>query len=141
MQVDEPIDPETEALMEEGVAQTLELAAENGITLDFSDQSIDEVEKLLAACHEEFKESENEDGFHGLALMFGAYIGEVIKRKGFGGAWARNHPDMGDDSFPFYWRDGVLFLYAWCAKRIFDGDGDDVTFKYQTLVLDELKNS
>jgi hypothetical protein len=141
MKANEPVDSETEAIMEEGVAQTLELAEENGITLDFSDESIDEVEKLLAECHEEFKESESEDGFHGLALMFGAYIGEVIRKKGFGGAWARNHPQMGGDSFPFYWRDQTLFLYAWCAKRIFDGDGDDVAFKYKTLVMNELQNS
>jgi hypothetical protein len=140
MSVQKPVDPETEALMQEGVAQTLELAAENGLELDFSDDSIQEVENLLAQCHEEFNESESEDGFHGLALMFGAYIGEVIRRKGFGGAWARNHPDFGEDSFPFYWRDETLFLYAWCAKRIFDGDADDVAFKYQALVLNKLKD-
>jgi hypothetical protein len=132
-------DPEIEAMMQEGVAQTLELAKENGITLDFSDESIDEIEKLLAECHSEFKKTKSEEGFYGLAMMFGAYIGEVIRKKGFGGSWARNHPDMGEDSFPFYWRDETLFLFAWCAKRIFDGDGDDVAFKYKALVLDKLK--
>jgi hypothetical protein len=127
-----------EAMMQEGLTQSLELAKENGVTLDFSDESIQEVEKLLAECHREYKKAKSQEGFHGLALMFGAYIGEVIRRKGFGGTWARNHPDMGEDSFPFRWRGGDLFLYAWCAKRIFDGDGDNVAFKYKALVLDKL---
>jgi hypothetical protein len=134
-------DAETESLMQEGVTQTLELAKENGVTLDFSDESIDEVEKLLAECHREYRKAKSEEGFHGLAVMFGAYIGEVIRRKGFGGTWSRNHPDMGDDSFPFHWRGGDLFLYGWCAKRIFDGDGDNVAFKYKALVLDKLKDA
>jgi hypothetical protein len=133
-------DAETEALMKEGVAETLELAKENGITLDFSDASIQEIEKLLAECRREYKKAKSEEGFHGLAMMFGAYIGEVIKRKGLGGRWARNHPDMGEDSFPFFWGDQTLFLCAWCAKRIFDGDGDNVVFKYKALVLDKLKD-
>jgi hypothetical protein len=130
-------DEEFEAMMQEGVAQTLELAEENGVTLDFSDSSVEEVEKLLGECHEEYKKAESEDGFFGLAMMFAAYLGEVIKRKGSGGHWARNHPDMGEDSFPFYWGDQTLFLISWCAKRIFDGDEDDVAFKYKALVLDK----
>jgi hypothetical protein len=129
---------EVETMMQEGVTQTLELAKENGVTLDFSDDSIKEVEKLLAECHREYKKAKSDEGFHGLALMFGAYIGEVIRRKGFGGTWARNHPDVGEDSFPFHWRGADLFLYGWCVKRIFDGKGDNVIFKYKALVLDKL---
>jgi hypothetical protein len=132
-------DAETEALMQEGTAQTLELAKENGVTLDFSDESINEVEKLLAECHREYKKAKSEEGFHGLALMFAAYIGEVIRRKGLGGSWSRNHPDFGDDSFPFSWQGGTVFLYGWCTKRIFDGEADNVAFKYKALVLDKLK--
>ena len=40
-------DPEAEALMKEGVAQALEVAKESGFPLDFSDDSIKEVEKFL----------------------------------------------------------------------------------------------
>ena len=133
-------DAEFEAMMQDGVAQTLELAKENGVTLDFSDESINEVEKLLGELHREYKKAGSEEGFHGLAIMFGAYIGEVIRRKGFGGTWARNHPQMGENSFPFAWRGQTIFLYGWCAKRIFDGDGDNVAFKYKALILDKLKS-
>jgi hypothetical protein len=130
------VEPETEALMQEGVAQAVEVAKESGFTLDFTDASIEELEKLLAECHKEYKKTKSEEGFHGLAIMCGAYIGEVIRKKGQGGTWARNHPDFGEDSFPFYWQDHTLFLYGWCAKRIFDGDGDNVAFKYKALIQD-----
>ncbi|HZV36506.1 MAG TPA: hypothetical protein VFB72_18155 [Verrucomicrobiae bacterium] len=141
MKTNIPEEPETEALMQEGVSQVLELAQENGVTLDFSDDSINEVEKMLAECHAEYKKAKSEEGFYGLGVMFGAYIGEVIKRKGLGGNWARNHPDMGEDSFPFYWRGHALFLCAWCHKRIFDGDGDNVAFKYKCSVLERINTS
>lgn len=134
-------DPETEALMQEGAAQALEVAKDSGVTLDFSDKSIKEVEKILAECHREFKKLKSEEGFHGLSMMFGAYIGEVIRKKGFGGTWGRDPPQMGEASFPFYWRGQTLFLYAWCAKRIFDGSGDDVAFKYNVFVLEKLKGA
>ena len=110
MKTNAPQEPETEAMMQEGVSQVLTLAKENGVTLDFSDDSINEVEKILADCHQEYKKLKSEEGFNGLATMFGAYIGEVIKRKGFGGSWMRNHPEWGEDSFPFYWRGHTLFL-------------------------------
>ena len=55
------------------------------VPVDFSDDSINELEKLLAQCHAEYKEAGTEEGFHGLALMFGGYIGEVIRKKGHGG--------------------------------------------------------
>ena len=132
---------ETEALMQEGVAQTLELAKENDVTLDFSDKSIEAVEELLGECHREFKKTKDEQGFHGLAMMFAAYIGEVIRKKGLGGTWSRNHPDFGEDSFPFHWRDQDLFLYGWCAKRIFDGPADNVVFKYKAMVLDKVADA
>lgn len=134
-------DDPAEAIMKEGVEQALELAKDNKLKLDFTDKSIKTVEKILAECHREYRKSKDEDGFHGLAMMFGAYIGEVVKRKGLGGRWEKDHPDFGENAFPFYWRDDedVLFPCAWCAKRIFDGEGDDVSFKYKALVLEALK--
>jgi hypothetical protein len=135
-----PQEPETEALMQEGVAQVLELAKEGGITLDFSDDSINDIEKILADCHLEYQKANSEEGIFGLSVMFGAYIGEVIKRKGLGGSWARNHPEWGEDSFPFHWRGHILFLAGWCQKRILDGEGDNVAFKYKCSILDRLKD-
>jgi hypothetical protein len=62
MKTNPPEDPETEALMKEGAAQALEVAKDSGVTLDFSDKSIKEVEKILAECHREFKKLKSEEG-------------------------------------------------------------------------------
>jgi hypothetical protein len=72
----------------------------------------------------------------GIALEFGSYIVKVIERH-FGSAeWQRDHETFGKDSFPLRWQDKIIFPYQWCMKRIFDGPGDDVWFKFKALVLD-----
>lgn len=130
---------DTDKLMLSMCGYALDVAKEFGIELDYSDASIKKVEKILGILHREYKETRDESGLRGLALFFAAYIGEVIKKKGLGGKWKRNHPEVGRESFPFFWRDGVLFLYGWCLKRIIDGPQDNVWIKYQSLVLNDLK--
>jgi hypothetical protein len=55
-----------EAIMQEGVQQALELAEENGLKFDFSDESIKEVEKVLDEIHKEYKKTGEEEGLFGL---------------------------------------------------------------------------
>ena len=129
---------QVEALMQKMNASALEVAAAFGAILDYSDHSVSQVEEILGEMHDEFLKTRDEEGLRGIALFFAAYIGEVIRRKGLGGTWNRNHPDFGEDSFPFTWNGGVLFLNSWCLKRIFDGKEDDVWFKFQALVLEKL---
>lgn len=130
---------DTEALMQTMNSKALEVAKIFKIDLDYSDASIEQVEKILGKVHKGYKKSKDDEGLRGVALFFAAYIGEVIRKKGFGGTWERHHPEIGDDTFPFHWREGVLFLYGWCQKRIFDGKQDDVWFKYRCTVLNNLK--
>ena len=121
------------------ITHAIEVGKEYNFKLDFSDQSIKKVEKILSNIHEDYKKTKNDEGLIGLAYMFGFYIVEVIEKNHGEGRIERNHPDFGDNSFPFYWNDGTLFPMAWCQKRIFDGDGDNVEIKYRILVLDEKK--
>jgi len=127
--------------MQQMNASAHEVAANFDVTLDYSDDSIQNVESILGEIHENYMETKDDSGLRGIALFFAAYIGEVIRRKGLGGVWSRNHKLFGDDSFPFHWNGGDLFLYGWCEKRIFDGDGDDVCAKYQVCVLEPLKTA
>jgi hypothetical protein len=128
-----------EPIIQEGIKEALAIAKEVKLKFDFSDKSIKAVEKLLGEVHKEYKKTGEEEGLSGLALMLAAYIGEVIRKKGFGGEWSRDHPIMGKYSYPFYWHGHELFIYEWCIKRIVDGKGDDVWFKYKVLVLDKIK--
>jgi hypothetical protein len=129
-----------EALMVDMKARAVEVARKAfNIELDYNDESVKQIEKILGKIHKDYKRTKNEEGLRGLALFFAAFIGEVIRRKGFGGKWQRHHPVIGDDTFPFQWRGKTLFLYAWCFKRIIEGKQDDVWIKYQTLVLNDIE--
>ncbi|MDQ3131508.1 MAG: hypothetical protein M3Q99_12205 [Acidobacteriota bacterium] len=110
-----------------------------GITLDYSIESIKQVEQILATVHKEYKKTRSEDGLQGIAFEFGAYIVKVIENN-FGPAeWQRNHKSVGENTFPLQWRDATLFPVEWCKKRIFDGSEDDVWIKFKIFVLDTMQ--
>lgn len=126
-------------IKKELIHHAIEVGKEYGIELDFSDESIKNVEKILSELHKEYKISNSDDGLNGLAYMFGFYIIDVIEKNHGKGKIERNHPDFGENVFPFYWNGRTLYPLAWCQKRIFDGDGDNVEIKYRILILDEKK--
>ena len=130
-----------ETLMQQMTKSAFEVAASFNVKLDYSDDSVQRVESILGQIHDEYKKTKDDSGLRGVSLFFAAYIGEVIRRKRLGGTWSRNHPVVGDDSFPFNWNGSDLFLFTWCQKRIFDGKQDDVWSKYRSCVLEELKTA
>tara|TARA_R110000868_G_C10590272_1_gene739497 strand:+ start:110 stop:529 length:420 start_codon:yes stop_codon:yes gene_type:complete len=132
--------PELLEIKKELIYHAIEVGKEYEIELDFTDESIKNVETILSNLHKEYKISKSDDGLNGLAYMFGFYIIDVIEKNHGKGRIERNHPDFGENVFPFYWNGGTLFPLAWCQKRIFDGDGDNVEFKYRISVLEEKKN-
>lgn len=105
--------------------------------MNFSHDSVKKVEDILSNIHQEYVNTGNTEGLTGIALEFGSYIAAVIQKHTKSGELKRHHPEIGQNSFPFYWEDGVLFTYGWCEKRIFDGPGDNVWSKYRTLVLEK----
>ena len=112
-----------------------------GVKLDYSVDSLKHVEHILGEIHEEYKQTASEEGLHGVALDFGAYIVKIIERH-FGPAeWLRDDPSMGKDTFPLRWRGTTLFPVAWCGKRIFDGPADDIVFKFDALVQQKASES
>jgi hypothetical protein len=116
-------------------ALALEIAAECGVELDRSPESVKHVERILGEVHKEYQETGEDEGLDGVALEFAAYIIEVIEKNYTPGVWKRNHKDFGPDSFPYGWEGSVIFPYGWCQKRIYDGPGDDVWAKFQALVI------
>jgi len=124
-------------LKNELITQAIDVAKDYNVKLDFSDESIKNVETILSKIHKEYIRSKNDNGLNGIAYMFGFYIIEVIEKNHGKGKIERNHPDFGENVFPFYWNGSTLFPFAWCQKRIFDGEGDNVEIKYQILILEE----
>ncbi len=106
---------------------------ENHIKLDYSVQSIEQVEAVLSKIHEQYSKDKSSIAVNGLAMAYGAYIGEVIKRTEPDAKWERDHPVAGEKSYPIHWRGGESFPCGWCFKRITNGPEDNVWHKYQIL--------
>jgi hypothetical protein len=121
--------------------QALELAKELRKNLDFSNESIQTVEAILGEVHDHYKQSKDDTGLNGIAFQLGAYIATTIQRNFNEGTLNRDDPTMGQGTFPFAFRDGTIFPFAWCQKRIFDGPADNVFSKYRVLVLDKSSRS
>lgn len=90
-------------------------------SLDFSDSSLDAIERILSALHTRHKAEASEENATVESQMWGAYLGEVIRRR-FGGQWSM----AADGRYQ-------LALAGWTAypvdkvrKRIIDGSMDNV---------------
>jgi len=104
--------------------------------LDYTPQSVHEVEVILGVLHEDYVGSGSDEGLYGVALEFGSYLAKVIELHFGPIQWTRDHPDFVKDSLPLTWRGGAIFPVSWCLKRIIDGPSEDIWSKFQVLVLD-----
>jgi hypothetical protein len=122
-----------DAFMASLSAQTVERArSAYGVTLDYSPDSVKEVEKLLATKYELQKshpmtEEETADAAH----LWGAYIGEVMKRLR-PAHWTRDSAAAGKDALPIVFNDTgeESFPCAWVYHRLTNGEEDNVWVKF-----------
>lgn len=110
--------------------------AEFDAELDYSPESVETVELILATVHQQHVEvpiSDIELTRH--ALKWGGYVGEVIKRVR-PAEWKPNSKIGGEGSFPIVYEDkNESFPVRWCYKRIVNGEADNVWNKFSLLVL------
>ncbi len=123
----------TDEMMQFLAAEAVDVADKDyHIKLDYSTESIKKVEEVLSKLHEEYTSEKNKE-FQGLAMAFGAYIGEAIRREEPDSKWSQDHPVGGEKSYPLYWLGGDSFPCGWCYKRIVNGSEDNVWHKYMIL--------
>jgi len=128
------------SLQKELTDLALQIALEHyEIALDFSHESIIEVEVILSNLHEKYTADGDEEGIRGIGLEFGFYIAATIQKNTNSGQVEKDHPSIGENTFPFNWNGKSIFPCAWCENRIYDGPEDDVSVKYKALVLNEIK--
>lgn len=128
-------------LKKELIDLSLKVGSHYGINLDFSIESIKDVEKILSKMSTEYQKNKDEGGLNGLALELTAYIIAVIEKNISIGKWERDSKEFGKDVFPYDLGDGnIIFPYQWCLKRIHEGEGENVWVKLKTLVVDKGKN-
>lgn len=127
--------------LKERLSRLAEQVALNfGKKLDYSINSVHEVEKLLGQLHKHYKKTCDDEGLNGLALEFAAYIIKTIEKNLSKGQWKRDHPVFGKDTFAYTWDGKDIFPYSWCQKRIFDGPSDNVWTKFQAIVMKKTKH-
>ena len=110
----------------------------SGVDLDYSEASVRLVDDIIDGWHQEGQTSQT---MQGTVLMAGAYLGEVMVRNR-GATWIagdsdelpENTPD--EMRFPMMIKLGETFAVptAKVAKRLENGDEDDLGYYYQVLI-------
>lgn len=137
LQHNRPVKPEfktVEEMMQFLAAQAVEMADKSaGVKLDYSPESIEKVDEVLGKIHDEYERTKSSQGIKGLAMAYGAYIGEVIRRSEPGAKWEQSDSVAGENSYSIHWSGGASYVCAWCYRRITNGDADNVWHKYVAI--------
>jgi len=116
---------------------------DRGIDLDYSIDSIKIIEEELDRISGRVDKANPQEGTFGLATGYGAYIGEVLRRRD-GGSWAVDHSVGGPRSYPLTTKSNTtVFPVGWCWKRLTIGEEDNVYHKvllFSQGGLDSLSN-
>jgi hypothetical protein len=104
---------------------------EYGHTLDFSEPTIGAVESLLDGLWKDASEADKSGTlFRNFALLFGSYIGELIRTRYPRARWVGG--SLTPDAPPPFVRLGDIDVnpIVWCFKRLHNGPKDGVVEKY-----------
>jgi hypothetical protein len=113
-------------------SEAIKDAEQNSVKLDYSPESVRDVEKILSKIHEQYAQSPSSVRVMGISAAYGAYIGEVVRKTEEGVHWERDD-QMGEKIYPLIWGTGHSYPMGWCQRRITDGDGDNVWVKFSIL--------
>jgi hypothetical protein len=104
--------------------------AEYGYKLDFSEPTIGAVEALLDGFS---REGDDRELFARVALLFGSYIGEIIRGYDPGASWVTG--SLSPDAPPPFLRAGTIEVspIVWCFKRLHHGASAGVVDKYMAF--------
>lgn len=105
-------------------------------SLDYSDESIQSVERIFDALYTELGQNDNDniepENVDAVCGMFGGYIGEVLRRK-YGGHWKVETIASGEPVVCIHINQNYFFPLAKVFKRLSNGSSDDVWFYYQVI--------
>uniref|UniRef100_UPI004049DD2B hypothetical protein n=1 Tax=Flavobacterium sp. TaxID=239 RepID=UPI004049DD2B len=121
-------------IQKEGAEIAVEFARAYNFKLDYSDDSLKKVDKLLTIFGKEYLETKNKKNFESFALTFGLYIIEVMERNHGKGYLERKLLGLEKDDFPYYWNGNLIFPCIWCLDRIFKNDADNVWEMYKKVI-------
>ena len=110
----------------------MRLGREFNVHLDYSENSLQEVEHLLGRLHDDMSKSDA-NKIEGMAKIWGGYFGEVVRRH-FGGEWSIEKYPAGDFLIVTLNVNGArLFPSMKVHKRLTQGSGEDIWNFYQSV--------
>jgi hypothetical protein len=106
-----------------------------GISLDFSEASVKQLETLLAGIHSELPKPgdparPSDEWITSVSVTFGAYLGEIF-RKNLGGTWLKQNPRAPGSLPALSVQGNTLTPCRKVLKRILEGPAENVAFFYQ----------
>ena len=129
----------------------VEMARAMKIDLDYSEQSLERVEQILARLHDEARDwriaesanravSETPDGggpnasqMDDMCKLWGSYFGEVVRRR-WGGEWSiETYPGAAFATLALTVTAGTLYPSMKVFRRLTEGDSDNVWRFYETV--------
>ena len=112
--------------------QAVRLGREFKVHLDYSENSLQEVEHLLGRLHDDMSKSDA-NKIEEMAKIWGGYLGEVVRRH-FGGEWSIEKYPAGDFLIVTLNVNGArLFPSMKVHKRLTEGSGEDIWNFYQSV--------
>ena len=116
-------------MMQQFAEEAVRLGRELKVNLDYSEQSLQEVERLLARFETDADAAKIDE----LSKIWGGYLGEVVRRR-FGGEWSIEKYPAGDFLIVTMNVNGArLFPSMKVHKRLTEGETDNIWKFYQSV--------
>jgi hypothetical protein len=145
-----PQDP-IDAMTRDFAAAAVEMARSMQVELDYSEQSLERVEEILARLHDEARDwriagsanralsdapapaGPDASQMDDMCKLWGSYFGEVVRRK-WGGEWSiETYPGAGFATLTLSVTAGKLFPSIKVYRRLTEGDSDNLWTFYQSV--------
>lgn len=114
-------------------AQAVTAAREFGADLDYSENSLREVEDILARMEQRAAGSAGKEELDETCKMWGSYLGEVVRRH-FGGAWSiETYPGKQFATLTLSVGGSKLFPSMKVHRRLTHGESDSIWTFYKMV--------
>jgi hypothetical protein len=114
--------------------QAVAAARKLGATLDYSENSLQEVEDILSRLQQPAPTAApDQEELDEICKMWGSYLGEVVRRR-FGGAWSiESYPGKHFATLTLSVGGSKLFPSMKVHRRLMQGEGDSVWAFYKMV--------
>ena len=131
----DPLQIKMQKLAEEAVI----VAHRHGVLMDFSAQSLEKVDPQLDAISASYRAAKVIEADMGArCLIWGAYVGEVIRKHHGGGEWSDGPDGTGHGTYPLTVRHETLYPCRWCVERVQSGSSVSIWKEYQAFAFADL---